>query len=231
MKIFLPFVCFYSQKALSLRRYYYKIGINLAQEDNSRKGSWGYFGKMVGLSIIGIILLLVAVLTCTSLWLSSYTHHNERVEVPDLEGIPAAQAARLLEEKGLKSMVIDSIYADARPGSVVEQLPTAGLPVKKGRIVYLTINAIGVRMVKMQEVREGGSRQALSTLRSLGFKVDSIKQVPSEMDDLVLSVTVNGEEMTPGREYPYGTKVVMMVGNSKLELEPEIEETEEQWLE
>ena len=128
-------------------------------------------------------------------------------------------------------MVIDSVYADMQPGAVVEQLPAAGLPVKKGRIVYLTINAIGVRMVKMQEVREGGSRQALSTLRSLGFRVDSIKQVPSEMDDLVLSVTVGGEEMVPGKDDPFGTHVVVSVGNSRLEIEPVNEEPEEQWLE
>lgn len=203
----------------------------MAQEDNSRKSSWGYFGKMVGLSILGIILITIAVLTFTSLWLNSYTRHNERIEVPNLEGLLVAEAQQLLDQNGLKSMVIDSIYADARPGAIVEQLPTAGLPVKKGRIIYLTINAFGVRMVKMQEVREGGSRQALSTLRSLGFKVDSIKQIASEMDDLVLSVTVNGEEMKPGKEYPYGTKVVVSVGSSKLELEPENEETEEQWLE
>ncbi|MBR5715916.1 MAG: PASTA domain-containing protein [Bacteroidales bacterium] len=201
------------------------------EEDNGRKSTWGYFGKMVGLSILGIIVITVAVLTCLSLWMSSYTHHNERVEVPRLVGIPAPEAQRILDNAGLKSMIIDSVYADMKPGAIVEQLPTAGLPVKKGRIVYLTINAIGVRMVKMQEVREGGSRQALSTLRSLGFKVDSIKQVPSEMHDLVLSVTTNDVEMVPGAEYPFGTHVVVSVGNSKLEIEPENEETEEQWLE
>lgn len=186
---------------------------------------------MVGLSIVGIIVATVAVLTCLSLWMNSYTHHNERVEVPRLAGLPAPEAERILEDAGLKSMIIDSVYADITPGAVVEQLPTAGLPVKKGRIVYLTINALGVRMVKMQEVREGGSRQALSTLRSLGFKVDSIRQVPSEMHDLVLSVTVGDQEMVPGAEYPYGTHVVVSVGNSKLELEPVNEETEEQWME
>ena len=178
---------------------------------------------MVGLSIVGIIVATVAVLTCLSLWMNSYTHHNERVEVPRLAGLPAPEAERILENAGLKSMIIDSVYADITPGAVVEQLPTAGLPVKKGRIVYLTINALGVRMVKMQEVREGGSRQALSTLRSLGFKVDSIRQVPC--------VTVGDQEMVPGAEYPYGTHVVVSVGNSKLELEPVNEETEEQWME
>ena len=178
----------------------------MEQENNSRKSSWGYFGKMVGLSILGIIFFTIVILTCLSLWMNAYTHHSERVEVPRLAGVPATRAAEILEEAGLKSMVIDSVYADMQPGAVVEQLPAAGLPVKKGR-------------------------QALSTLRSLGFRVDSIKQVPSEMDDLVLSVTVGGEEMVPGKDYPFGTHVVVSVGNSRLEIEPVNEETEEQWLE
>lgn len=203
----------------------------MANENKGRKGSWGYFGKMVGINILIIIAITLLLLTGLSMWLDSYTRHSERVEVPSLVGIPAGDAARYLEQAGLKSMVIDSVYADARPGSVIEQMPAAGLPVKKGRIVYLTINALGVRMVKMLEVREGGSRQALSTLRSLGFKVDSVKQVASDMDDLVLSVSSDGVEMEPGREYPVGTRVVVRVGSSHVEIEPENDETEEAWLE
>lgn len=203
----------------------------MANENKGRKSSWGYFGKMVGINILIIIAITLLLLTGLSMWLDSYTRHSERVEVPSLVGILADDAARYLEQAGLKSMVIDSVYADARPGSVIEQMPAAGLPVKKGRIVYLTINALGVRMVKMLEVREGGSRQALSTLRSLGFKVDSVKQVASDMDDLVLSVSTDGVEMEPGREYPVGTRVVVRVGSSHVEIEPENDETEEAWLE
>lgn len=203
----------------------------MANENKGRKSSWGYFGKMVGINILIIIAITLLLLTGLSMWLDSYTRHSERVEVPSLVGIPADDAARYLEQASLKSMVIDSVYADARPGSVIEQMPAAGLPVKKGRIVYLTINALGVRMVKMLEVREGGSRQALSTLRSLGFKVDSVKQVASDMDDLVLSVSTDGVEMEPGREYPVGTRVVVRVGSSHVEIEPENDETEEAWLE
>lgn len=207
---------------------------NTLANDNKkdgRRGSWLYFGQMVGINLFIIIALVVLLLTCLSLWLDSYTRHTERVEVPTLQGVPVADADRYLEQVGLKCMVIDSVYADARPGSVIEQMPAAGLPVKKGRIVYLTINAVGVRMVKMLEVREGGSRQALSTLRSLGFVVDSVRQVASEMDDLVLSVTTDGSEMEPGREYPIGTRVVVRVGSSHMELEPENSEAEEAWME
>lgn len=203
----------------------------MAKENNGRKSSWGYFGKMVGINILIIIALTILLLTGLSMWLDSYTRHSERVDVPSLVGIPAADAQRYLEQAGLKSMIVDSVYADARPGAVVEQMPAAGLPVKKGRIVYLTINAIGVRMVKMLEVREGGSRQALSTLRSLGFVVDSVKQVAYDMDDLVLSVSADGVEMEPGAEYPVGTRVVVRVGSTHVEIEPENTETEEAWME
>lgn len=196
------------------------------------KSPWLYFCQMAGLNLFIIIAIVALLLFGLNLWLDQYTRHSERIDVPSLSGVPAPEAQHYLEELGLKSLVIDSIYADnMRPGAVIEQMPAAGLPVKKGRIVYLTINALGRRMIRMQEVREGGSRQALSTLRSLGFVVDSVKQVASEMDDLVLSVTTDGIEMEPGREYPAGTRVVLRVGSSHMVIEPENDETEEAWLE
>lgn len=204
----------------------------MATEDKqSRHGSWGYLGKIVGLNLVIMAAVAVLLVIGVSIWLDKYTRHDDRIEVPNLQGVLQDDAMRYLEQAGLKAMVIDSVYANVRPGAVVEQMPTAGLPVKEGRIVYLTVNAVGKRMVKMQEVREGGSRQALSTLRTLGFVVDSIRQVASEMDDLVLSVTVGGDEMEPGREYPVGTRVVVHVGCADMEIEPENEETEDSFFE
>lgn len=186
---------------------------------------------MVGLNLVIIMALAVIIIIGLTMWLGSYTRHTERIDVPNLRGIPAAEAIEYLEHMHLKGAVIDSVYADARPGAVIEQIPAAGLPVKEGRVIYLTVNALGVRMVKAKDVREGGSRQALSTLRSLGFVVDSVRQVASDMDDLVLSVTVRGDEMEPGRDYPVGTRVVVHVGCSSLEIEPQNEETEDAWME
>lgn len=199
--------------------------------EKATKKSWGYFGKMVGLNLLIIVLVAVGILWAISSWLDVYTRHDERIDVPSLQGILTDDATHYLEEKGLRALVIDSVYANKRPGTVIEQMPAAGMPVKKGRIVYLTIQAVSARMVKMQEVRQGGSRQALSTLRSLGFVVDSVTQVASDMDDLVLSVSADGQEMEPGMEYPYGTKVVVRVGSTHVEIEAENEEIEETWME
>lgn len=204
----------------------------MAKEDKKvRNGKWGYFGKMVGINLFIIAALTAILLGCLSMWLGSYTRHSDRIEMPSLQGVPTDEAIQYLEHVGLKAMVIDSIYANVRPGSVVEQLPAAGLPVKEGRIVYLTVSRKGIRMVKAQDVLNGSRRDAVSTLRQLGFVVDSIRQVPSDMDELVLSATVRGEEMVPGQEYPLGTRVVLHVGCSGLEIEPENEETEEGWME
>lgn len=186
---------------------------------------------MVGLNLAIIIALLTIIVISLSAWLGTYTRHDESIDVPSLQGVLADDAINYLEHSGLKALIVDSVYADARPGSVIEQLPAAGLPVKRGRIVYLTINALGVPMVKMQNVVEGGSRQAMSTLRSLGFVVDSVRFEPHEYDDEVLSVTLRGKEMEPGREYPKGSHVVLHVGKSSLEIEAENEESEESWME
>lgn len=200
----------------------------MAKNDNKGKGSsLGYLGRMVGLNVLIVAAIAVAMLVGVSLWLGSYTRHDERITLPDLSGFNSDDAGAQLDRLGLKWLVVDSVYAGSRPGSVVDQIPVAGLPVKKGRIVYLTINAMCPKMVRLSEVREGASRQAFSTLRSLGFVVDSVRQVASEMHDLVLDITCNGVPMTAGKEYPEGTHVVLHVGNANMVLEPENDENEE----
>ena len=186
------------------------------------------FFKILGINVAVMIVIVIGILWGLSAWLGVYTHHDERIEVPDMSGVEAEEAAYYLDRLGLKALVVDSVYTDARPGSVIEQLPVAGLPVKKGRIIYLTINAYKTRMVRMVDVREWSSRQAQTRLRELGFQVE-VEHVASEFDDLVISVTANGDDVVPGREYPYRTKVVMNVGSSHLEIVAENDSIENEW--
>lgn len=185
---------------------------------------------LLNLGLMGVVVLCL--LWGLSSWLGSYTRHDERIEVPDLNGIIAEDAQYYVEELGLKALVVDSVYTDGRPGAVVEQSPVAGLPVKKGRIIYLTINAKTVRMIRMVDVMEWSSREAQSRLRREGFVIDSVRQVACEFDDLVLGVNQSGGgEMVAGREYPYHTHIVVRVGSTHVALEAENEETENAWME
>lgn len=55
---------------------------------------------------------------------SGYTHHGEGLPVPKLKGLSIEKAIELLEEKGLRYQINDSIYMiDQPPGMVVEQDP------------------------------------------------------------------------------------------------------------
>lgn len=223
---FSSFVCFCMLKLLSLQRYYKD---KMQKEQNKTKGPWVHFLKIFGINFGLLIVVVLALFWALSAWLDVYTRHDERIDVPDLSGVEADEAAAYLERMGLTATIIDSVYTDARPGSVIEQLPAAGLPVKKGRMIYLTINAKTQRMVKMADVREWSSRQAQTRLRELGFVIDSVKQVASEFDDLVLSVTTKGDEVIPGKEYPYHTRLVMSVGSSHLEIEANNDSIENEW--
>lgn len=201
----------------------------MQKEQKNTKGPWGHLLKVLGINLGLLIVVVIALVWALSAWLGTYTRHDERIEVPDLTGIESEEAALYLENMGLNAMVIDSVYTDARPGSVIEQLPTAGIPVKKGRMIYLTINAKSVRMIRMVDVREWSSRQAQTRLRELGFVIDSVKQVASEFDDLVLSVTAKGSEVVPGKEYPFHTRLVMRIGSSHLEIEANNDSIENEW--
>lgn len=213
-------------KLLSLQRYY--IG-KMQKEQKNKKRPKGHSLRVIGLNIGLLIVAVLASIWALSAWLDVYTRHDERIDVPDLTGIDSDEATVYLEKMGLNATVIDSVYTDARPGSVIEQLPAAGIPVKNGRMIYLTINAKSARMIRMVDVREWSSRQAQTRLRELGFVIDSVKQVACEFDDLVLSVTAKGSEVIPGKEYPFHTRLVMRVGSTHVEIEANNDSIENEW--
>lgn len=209
----------------------------MSQNQDKKTPGDGSRSKLPFWKILLINLGLMLVVSLGLLWLLSnylftYTHHDDSIEVPNMIGVNCDEAEYYLEQQGLKAMIIDSVYTDARPGAVVEQMPVAGLPVKRGRLVYLTVNAKTVRMVPMPNVLEWSSRQAQSKLRERGFVIDSVRHVACEFDDLVLGVhQPRGGEMQPGQEYPYHTHVVVSVGSSTLAIEAENDSTENAWIE
>lgn len=186
-----------------------------------------YFWKWTGLSIALMVVIVIIICSMLNTWMASYTRHDEYVNVPELQGINDQDAIEYLEKIGLKGMVIDSVYADARPGSVVEQLPVSGLPVRYDRIVYLTVQAKSVRKVTLKDdMHDWSSRQAKSRLEELGFIVDSLRYVPNEFDDIVTNVytTRNEHPLIVGTQYPIKTHVIIVVGSTNIVSEEQEEE-------
>ena len=170
--------------------------------------------KFVGWNIVFAVVVGILIIVALVLWLRGYTQHGVEVEVADVRGLVLEEAEPLLHAQGLQIEVIDSTYSDKVPfGTVVDQDPKPQSHAKHGRLVYVTINATTKRQITMPNLHDMSYRQAETTLRGLGLRVDSIYEYePSAYRDLVLDVKANGQSIQPGDKVPVGTKVRLVVG-------------------
>lgn len=175
------------------------------------------------ISLVLVVVIVVGLLVGTMSWLDTYTNHGKEIVVPDLSELKSTEAAQILEDTGLKSEVVDSIYVrGAKLGAVVEQIPAAGSKVKEGRTIYLIINSNSIRKISIPDVRDVSLRQAEAIINSVGLIVDSIEYVPSEYKDLVQDVKTDGRLLAAGERIPEGTKVVILVGRGIADEEIEV---------
>ncbi len=177
--------------------------------------SWktnGFFWK----NVLGMILLFVVLLLGVLKGLDVYTRHGEAVEVPDVKGLSADEAARTLRARGLEAVVADSVYVKGESANVVLDLkPQSGHKVKEGRTVYLTINTLNVPLRLVPDVADNSSmRQAQAKLTAAGFKLSTIELINGEQD-WVYGVKYRGRELASGEKIPQGATLTLVVGNGQ----------------
>lgn len=187
-----------------------------------------------------MITILILLIVITMQVLKVYTLHNEAVIIPDVKGLPVAEAAIFFENNGLRFSIIDSVYSkEYTPGVIVEVVPSVGSKVKEGRIVFITINANNVQRAAIPDVADLSYRQALALVQSKGFTSVEIKHIPGRYKDLTIGIELKGKRLTPGELVPLSSNLVLIVndGSSGHELnaensvdsttEPVVSETEE----
>ena len=170
--------------------------------------------KFVGWNIVFAVIVTTAILIILLVWLKGYTQHGTEVEVEDVRGMVIAEAEPLLSAQGLRLIVVDSTYSNKVPfGTIVEQDPKPLSHAKHGRSVYVTINATTKRQIAMPNLQDMSYRQAETTLRGMGLRVDTIYDYePSAYRDLVLDVKSNGVSVPPGQKIAEGSRVRLVVG-------------------
>lgn len=168
----------------------------------------------LGINILLAIVVVVIILVSLIAYLKSYTQHGVEVEVSNVRGLAKEDAEAVLDQQGLRLVVIDSTYSEKVPfGTIVEQDPMPDSHAKLGRAVYVTVNASGKRQIPMPNLQDMSYRQAETTLRGLGLLVDTIYDYePSAFRDLVLDVKAHGQSVQPGEKIAVGTKVRLVVG-------------------
>lgn len=179
----------------------------------------GKSGVKFWVNIVMMVLIIVAVPVGALYMLDSFTHHGEKIEVPNVLGKSLYDAETMLKDRGLVALVVDSMYDKSAPrGSVLEQSPKSGYEVKGGRMVYLTVNLKGEPMAQLPDVVGHGSlREAVALLQSLGFKLTAHKPVLGRPKDLVLGVKQGTRNVHAGETIPRDRPLTLVIGGGEID--------------
>ena len=151
-------------------------------------------------------------------WFSIYTLHGESLTLNDLNELTLEQAIEVLESKELNYTIVDSssFNPDFLPLAVIQQNPLPDSKVKKGRTVYLWLNA-GSPPLKNIPCLMGNAtlEEAFERLPQVGFDIGEIKYKALEElkeGNPILAMYIDDNEIQCGDRAAYGTKIHLEVG-------------------
>lgn len=139
------------------------------------------FGKKItgspwGLLAVGVLSSAVAVLLALYWVLGTLIHLRAEVVVPDVTGKTLEQALDALSPLKL-SLVKDAVQVDENfpSGTVLRQMPPAGLKVREWKIVHVTLSS-GGRVLFVPDLVGVTLTEAQNRLRSLGLLLGAMSQ-------------------------------------------------------
>ena len=174
-------------------------------------GSRYLWGNLLAMALVAVALALGV-----KYGLALYTHHGEGIKVPNLSKMTSHDARLLLESDGLVMMVSDSGYNKKLPADcILAQTPGAGTQVKRGHIIYVSVNAPSSPSFAIPDIVDNSSyREAEARLSALGFRLLPPKYVEGEKD-WVYGILSRGRRVGTGDMVSIGTPLTLLVGNGR----------------
>lgn len=165
------------------------------------------------LNFVGVVIVFLLIIWGLNSWMHSYTKHGETIEVPDITKVRLDKAIEILEEGGFRYEVIDSVYRDNfKKMDIVEQDPIGGSFVKKGRRIYLIVNALDKPKVPMPRLTNKSLSLAKVLLKNSGLRLGNIENKKTTLGDgLVLAQMRNGDTIRPYSLVVKGTAIDLIV--------------------
>ena len=185
----------------------------------------GFYKKLTSPIVWGNLLaiLIVTIVLFILVWrgMDSYTHHGERIEVPNLVGKQETDACYRLNQLGLHGVVVDSAYNKSMPaGCILDQTPTSGRKVKSGREIFLIVNTTRIPTVVLPDIADNSSlREAQARLTAMGFRLGSIEYVPGGDKDWVYGIKSRGQNVYAGDRVPIDVPLVLQVGGGSSDID------------
>jgi beta-lactam-binding protein with PASTA domain len=171
------------------------------------------FSKVFVINLIIAIGVVISAFFLVSSYLTSYTLHGESIEVPTFENYQVHQLEDVFNRANLTYVINDSIYIKGKaPGTVIDQSPSPGYLVKKGRKVYLTITSINPPKTSLPNLIDRSMRQAEAMLSAYGLKLGELTYAADPCSNCVLKQQINGEDVPPGTPIEKGATVDLVLG-------------------
>ncbi len=160
---------------------------------------------------IGAVIVLIVLFFFSLGWI---TGNGKTEKVPNVIGLDVVAAEKNIKSLGFDVVLQDSIYVDtlARNG-VLRQTPEADEVVKKGRIIYLTINRVIAPQVDMPNLIGFSLKSAQTYLKVLGLRIGSINLVANRNKNVIIDQLVGFSSIAPGTKISSGTIINFTVGD------------------
>lgn len=177
--------------------------------------------KTLSAKELGIQVGLILGASALVLWgifagLSAYTHHNDYVKVPDVSGLSFDEAQIRLEQAGLRSQIMDSVYNEkARAYTIIEQTPKAQEMVKEDRRIYLVINTGNKPKIKAPNLVDMSLTLAKAVIKNRGLVLGQISMAYDPIgNNLVLAQQCKGQTLAEGTLIPKGSIINLTVAST-----------------
>lgn len=167
-----------------------------------------YNAVLIALIVGGVLLVSVVAMHFG-------TRHGSHRTVPDFSGVQLEDAKQAAARRGLEIIVNDSLFVPTYDGGLVlDQLPKGGAKVKAGRKVYVTINSLSQKMVRIPYVAGRSLRQAKNMLEVAGLEIERLEYVEDIATNYVLEAYYDGVQLLPEStmEAEMGSGVILKVG-------------------
>ena len=168
------------------------------------------FFKQLGIALVTLTLIL----WITFKLISTYTLHGETIVVPNLVGLSLSEIKNVIDEKGLRFVVVDSLYDKTKKkGTAIDQDPIANFNVKKNRTIYVTLSSFNPAKVQMPSLVDVSLRQATAMLETYGLQVGKLSYVPDFAKNAVIRQYYKGNIIKPGEMIVKESKIDLVLGD------------------
>lgn len=174
-----------------------------------------FFGsKIFWINIVIILVLTVGLGFGIGNFLNTYTHQDQKIEVPDLKGLTIDEVKVVLEDLKLRSEVLEiGAYRSEIPkGAVLEQEPLPGQIVKEKRKIYVTINPQGYAMSSIPEFYGKTKKEIEQIIVNSGFIIGEYEEV-EDIGTVIRGLKYKEQVLSKGDKLPKMSVVDIVIGN------------------